>query len=505
MFKLIKSVTKSIVKAVREDPEVKKLVARHPGFFSFLQRRTDPDAVFGLNLTIGVVVTAFFIFLFLGVAQDLIGRDPLVRADLRVVNLVQIFRTPSFSKVMLFITYLGKGQVIFIGVIAVGAVLVLLKRWYHLIALITSVAAGEFLVYAMKGLFQRSRPPLVNAIAPERSYSFPSGHAFIAISFYGLAAYFVFRSVKSTLAKILTVIVAAFIIIAIGFSRIYLGVHFPSDVLGGYAAGAAWVTAIITSLEIRMRFKPYKDTKPFAGKRSIVLVGVVMFILWAAYTVYYYETHPFKEPVRVPEKLAVLTVRDIPGKLFVKYPRVSEDITGKPMEPVNIIIIGSRPMLDKAFRNAGWRPADKISLASLYKLARATILKKPYPQAPGTPSFWNARPNDFAYEKPTKANKVSQREHIHFWNTPFILKGDGRVWFATAHLDTRIVIKNSILPTHEIDPNVDKERDKVKNELQRTGDSSSTGVFQIVQPTLGQNQAGSRFFTDGKAYVIYLK
>ena len=318
MLKLKKSVTKSITKTVVEDPGVRKLAHEHPRFFGFLKKRTDPDARFGLNLTLGVIIAGFFLVLFLGIVQDLIGNEALVLADLRIVNLLQIFRTPSFNKAMLFITYLGKGQLILVGVVAVGAILASRRRWYHAIALLTSVAVGEFLVLLLKNLIHRPRPPLVNVLAPEQTYSFPSGHSFVAIAFYGLIAYFVFTSVKSRLAKALAVIAALSIILAVGFSRIYLGAHFPSDVLGGYAAGLAWLTAIITALETRMRDNAHRNPQPYVSKNAAVIIGLLAFTIWGGFVLYYYETHPLKAPSTTVEKPAIITPRDIPGRLFLR-------------------------------------------------------------------------------------------------------------------------------------------------------------------------------------------
>ena len=96
--------------------------------------------------------------------------------------------------------------------------------------------------------------------------------------------------------------------------------------------------------------------------------------------------------------------------------------------------------------------------------------------------------------------------HIHFWKTNIVTDTGKNVWVATAHFDTKVQLKSSgIFVTHSIDPLVDKERDKVKEDILKTENVQSIKEINVVEPTLGKNAAGSLFFTDGKAYIIYLK
>ena len=170
------------------------------------------------------------------------------------------------------------------------------------------------------------------------------------------------------------------------------------------------------------------------------------------------------------------------------------------MEPIDLIFVGTDQQLETAFQSAGWEKADRIGFKSGWKSIYTAILKKPYPTAPGTPSFWNTVPNNFGYEKSTPKNIVNEREHIHFWQTPFMV-GRKSVWVATAHFDMAVSFK---VKGHVIDPAIDKEREAIKGDLEKTGLTKSIKEFQIVEPTLGSNSAGSTFFTDGKAYLIFL-
>jgi len=504
MFKRTKSIIKSAGRGALGDPNVRGFIDRHPRFARFIKNRLTPDERFGLYLTIGVIVTGFFIFLFFGVLQDLIGNDPLVQSDLRVINLVQIFRTPQFTSVMLFFTYLGNWPVVFAGTFLLCLIFFLRKRWRYLFATLLSVGGGEVFVWILKNLIKRPRPPLLNALVHEPSYSFPSGHGFVAITFYGLAAYFLIRAAKNRPLKILYGFFGLAIVLMIGFSRIYLGVHWPSDVLASYASGAAWLVALVTALEIRRKFS-HVDRHPYLARKYIVSFGILAFAVWAGFVVYYYQSHPLAVRPAVPEFAAVISAADIPDGIFDKLPRTSETITGSPMEPIDVIIVATREKLNAAFAAAGWLPADKISPATFWRMVKSSLYKKPYPTAPGTPSFWNMVPNELSFEQSTPKNSVSERHHLHLWEAPYILDDGREVWFGTAHFDRSLGRVGYIIPVHSIDPAIDKERDKVRDDLVSSAQVESVREFQIVAPTLGKNQAGSLFFTDGKAYVIFIK
>jgi len=91
----------------------------------------------------------------------------------------------------------------------------------------------------LKHLFERARPEAFQIVA-ESGFSFPSGHAMVSLCFYGIVAFLIVRK-RSLQWRIAGAVVATLLIVGIGVSRIYLGVHYPSDVVAGYAAGATWL------------------------------------------------------------------------------------------------------------------------------------------------------------------------------------------------------------------------------------------------------------------------
>ena len=215
-------------------------------FLRFLQKRFVRHQKFGLSLTIGIMLTIFFAFLFGGILQDYIGHDTLIQADARMANFVYSLRSDTLNDVMLFSTNLGKWQIVFTGVLIAGFLLFALDLLPYLSALVISVVSGEIIIPLIKNLVQRPRPPSIDALVLERGFSFPSGHSFMAFALYGLVAYFIYRTSTKKIWKILSIICGGAVIGAIAFSRVYLGIHWPSDVFASFALGAAWLSLMIT-------------------------------------------------------------------------------------------------------------------------------------------------------------------------------------------------------------------------------------------------------------------
>lgn len=500
MIRLIKSLIKSIGKAFSHDPEVQRILDKYPRFKKFMKRRLTRGERFGLSLTIGVLIASYLGFLFFGIIQDYIGKESVINIDLRLLNLVQVLREPILNKIMLFITYLGGWQVIVAGVVLVSIFMIMRKRWYYLFTLLFSVGFGEAFVWLTKILIARPRPPLVNALAPETSYSFPSGHTFVAIAFYGLIAYYLFIYARSRLMKALIIVGTVVLIGAVGFSRIYLGAHWPSDVFSSFAAAGALVVALITALETHRKYGKGRRFKDKERSGRTIQIGLALLVLWFTFVAIFYVTHPLKRIEATSEPSIKISTENLPEVIFQKFPRTSEDLSGNPMEPIDLVFVGTDQELENAFLSAGWERADRIGFNSGIRSIYDSIFKLPYPTAPGTPSFWDAVPNNFGYEKSTLKNIINEREHIHFWQTPFMV-GQKSVWVATAHFDKAV---SFAIKGHVIDPAIDKERENVKNELEKTGLTALIKEFQIVEPTLGSNSVGSTFFTDGKAYLIFL-
>jgi membrane-associated phospholipid phosphatase len=152
----------------------------------------------------------------------------------------------TMTLTMLWITSLGNWKFVVPLAILVSILCWLSRKRKTITPFIIALIGTEITVELLKILIRRPRP--IGASFLETSYSFPSGHAAISVALYGFIAFLLWKRSKSQLKRGMILAVALLLMLFIGFSRVYLGVHFPTDVLGGYMVGAAWLWVAIRSV-----------------------------------------------------------------------------------------------------------------------------------------------------------------------------------------------------------------------------------------------------------------
>jgi len=170
--------------------------------------------------------------------------------DLSLVNLLYVWRDPLLVKIFFGITMLGKWYVAMVIVLAVAIIFYVKNHKKYIIPFFISVGGSFITGWLGKIIWQRPRP-LEMAVYTEHSWSFPSGHAILAVSLYGFLFYFFWKNLKKQPHKVAALFFCLLIIIAVGFSRLYLGVHYLSDVLAGYLVGMVWLGISIAMVEIK--------------------------------------------------------------------------------------------------------------------------------------------------------------------------------------------------------------------------------------------------------------
>jgi len=219
-------------------PPVASLRLRYDRQLLWLRRRLTPGQYLGLHLTLGLLAAAGCLWLFGGIAEDIVNSDPLVSFDLAVASTLHDLATPALTTFFVFVTALGSLETIAL-VSLVGAVGFGVRRqWLHLTTWLVAVAGSAALNQLLKALFERPRPYFEHPLMLETSYSFPSGQAMESLVLYGMVTYFGVLAVSTWRTRTAIVFGAALLVLLIGFSRMYLGVHYFSDVVAGYAAGA---------------------------------------------------------------------------------------------------------------------------------------------------------------------------------------------------------------------------------------------------------------------------
>jgi len=497
LLSFLSSVWQSIKQAIIQNPEVQKFVNRHKTISKFLQRRLDRNSFYGLPFTLLSLALLYAFSLFGGIIEDIINSDIIVSADIRVANLLAIFRNAELVNFFFWITLLGKWQVVLFFTIATISILWLWKKRSYIIPLLLCIAGSEIFTSAGKFIFHRVRPNA--AIYPENSFSFPSGHATIAIAFYGFLAYMLIKTARQWKIKTNIFFASFLLIILIGFSRLYLGVHYVSDVWGGYLAGAIWLIIAIGFSEYFLYKKQEGGVIPKNTAKRLVSAGIIL----ASVCFYVVFILNYQMPASTaPAEVKQITISDSLTIFNADQSKYTETLLGDTQEPLSFIIIAKNDQqLIDLFEQAGWELADNVSISSVAKLARAALWENSYSKAPMTPDFWNANVHNFGFEKATNSDNVRTRHHTRFWKTNYITENGDIIYVGTASFDNNI--KWGVM--HQINPDIDTEREFLYSDLQKTDMIINAEKQQFVDPKLGSNFSGDLFFTDGKLYLISIK
>jgi undecaprenyl-diphosphatase len=212
--------------------------------------RSIRDHLLPILLTIrvgGFFLAMLALWGFAEIAEEILEQESLV-LDQQILLTLQDWHNPLLNQMMIGVTFFGDPNVL--GVLAVVTALVLLyfRKRSEATTLIIAALGASLLNLWLKDLFARARPQLWERMVDVQLYSFPSGHAMISLVVYGMMAYVLAIDFPKWRGAITVTLIS--LILGIGFSRLYLGVHWPTDVIAGYAAGLVWLLACVISVEL---------------------------------------------------------------------------------------------------------------------------------------------------------------------------------------------------------------------------------------------------------------
>lgn len=224
----------------------------HPRASAFLSQRLRLDTFKGLPLTLLVLAALYMASLLAGLTHEVLEADETLRFDEAVNARFAPWRQPPLIGVFLWITQLGSGPTL--GAVAMTASLFLWagRRQALIPPLWAAFLGAQLTTWAGKYAINRHRPEFLEGVTAS-SPSFPSGHATGAIAVYGFLAYAIAREVAGARQKFEVVYWSALLILLIGFSRMYLSVHYLTDVAAGFLVGGFWLAVALTAAEWRRR------------------------------------------------------------------------------------------------------------------------------------------------------------------------------------------------------------------------------------------------------------
>lgn len=204
-----------------------------------------------LVIVVGFFLSLFSIYIFSEIAENIFFENTLA-IDKSIIYAIYSIRTPLLTTIMMWCSFMGAELTIFLGSIGI-LFLALYHRWKEAFVYGVIFAMGVLLNQILKIFYQRPRPDMDPLIALS-SFSFPSGHSMNSFIFYMLLSYYMYRLYPQKHVYIPVFLICCIIILMVGFSRVYLGVHYPTDVLAGYVAGFFVVATAILLKRVNMFF-----------------------------------------------------------------------------------------------------------------------------------------------------------------------------------------------------------------------------------------------------------
>jgi undecaprenyl-diphosphatase len=209
---------------------------------AFIQARFSPQGYLGLQLTMGAAVLVGAGWLFGGVAEDVVTGDALTLMDVFIAEWLHAHAFPSLTRFMLLVSRLHDPIHVGAAAFVLGLVLLCKRQWQWLLIVVLCVPGGMLVNTLMKLAFQRARPSFDDPIVVLATYSFPSGHTAGATLFYGVVATMLITGATAWSTRLAIAMSALAAIALVAASRMYLGAHYLSDVIAGFAEAVAWLT-----------------------------------------------------------------------------------------------------------------------------------------------------------------------------------------------------------------------------------------------------------------------
>lgn len=196
-----------------------------------------------------LLVTSLVLGVLFVIMMVLVGADRIAWFDKSIISAVQGMESEGLTRIMKGFTFLGSSLVAtLLSVIAFLFLWLVLRHRKELLIFILSVGGSEIWNIIIKQWMQRQRPN-THRLIEISGFSFPSGHSMAAFALYGTLTYLLWRHIPALAGRLAMIVIGVALTLLIGISRIYLGVHYPSDVFGGYLASAAWLMLSIYIFE----------------------------------------------------------------------------------------------------------------------------------------------------------------------------------------------------------------------------------------------------------------
>ena len=233
------------------------LAAKYPRAYQFFLDRFSLDKFTGLPFTILLICFGANLLVLNEIVESLVDSPLMISLDKSFAQFLYSIRIHAIAVALFYFTKLCSFWVVIIAALLTTSIFWAKGKFIYILPLWIALAGTGITIYSGKDYFHRIRPADINYYV-ETLYSFPSGHSTTAVAFYGVIFYSIIRNTKRHRVKFRWMIGALLFMLLLGFSRLYLGVHYLSDVLGGYSLGLLWLLLAISITEWRMHKRKYR-------------------------------------------------------------------------------------------------------------------------------------------------------------------------------------------------------------------------------------------------------
>jgi membrane-associated phospholipid phosphatase len=219
----------------------------------------DRVAAWLLVLAAGAAAVFVLSGLMAEVTEAVVERDDLTVVDQPVLAWMAARRSPHLTDAQIGVTNLGSAIALTAMLLAmVGFVALRRRSWRPVVVVLAGAGGIQLLIFAIKLFIGRDRPDRAGRLVDASGFSFPSGHTAGSLVCFGLMAWLVCMVTANRTARATAWVAATLLTVAVGLSRVYLGVHFPSDVIGGWILGGAWLTVVAVGAHTSSHFAKFK-------------------------------------------------------------------------------------------------------------------------------------------------------------------------------------------------------------------------------------------------------
>lgn len=382
----------------------------------------DPERPESLALLTAFAVLLVSMWLFLGIVEDVVSRDPLVIADQTVFAFLQQLRTHPVDRLMVGITELGSVGVMLPLILVVAGALAVEGCWRTAGYWVATAASSELLVQVLKRTLGRHRPLALYQGAEQ--FSFPSGHATMTAVVLAYLAFLLSRG-RRIRWRLVVGATAAVYVALVGFSRLYLGAHWMSDVLGGFCfgLGAAALSALV--------YTQHRVSDPFPQIRIAVIAAATVTVAGSFWGL-------LRGPADLqryvpPATPTTMSLQDWTGGGFRRLPAYRREIAGERNEPFVVQIACRKSDIVSSMAMAGWARGAGLKVTSLLQAVA------PHPaigRLPVLPKFDGGRASALNFVHVPDANG-GLRNVLRLWRSSLDIDGVP-LWYGTFYLERQI-------------------------------------------------------------------